>query len=120
MQIFLLSIIFILICVLVYQGREIRDLERKTLDAFKIVFSCATQFDTSASGRTTAKIEKRTREEMEHLTYNGRRINQYGGIIIEDTTYTLNVSLNDSKILDIDRPCDVIISINLEGIINYE
>ena len=37
MQIFLLSIIFILICVLVYQGREIRDLERKTLDAFKIV-----------------------------------------------------------------------------------
>lgn len=37
MQIFLLSIIFILICVLVYQWREIRDLERKTLDAFKIV-----------------------------------------------------------------------------------
>ena len=37
MQIFLLIIIFILICVLVYQGREIRDLERKTLDAFRIV-----------------------------------------------------------------------------------
>ncbi len=37
MQIFLLLIIFILICVLIYQGREIRDLERKTLDAFKIV-----------------------------------------------------------------------------------
>ena len=37
MQIFLLSIIFILICVLVYQGREIRDLEKKTLDAYKIV-----------------------------------------------------------------------------------
>lgn len=90
------------------------------VDAFKIVFSCGTQFDTSASGRTTAKIEKRTREEMEHFTYNGRRINQYGGIIIEDTTYTLNVSLNDSKILDIDRPCDVIISISLEGIIDYE
>ncbi len=35
MQIFLLLIIFI--CVLVYQWREIRDLERKTLDAFKIV-----------------------------------------------------------------------------------
>ena len=29
MQIFLLSIIFVLICVLVYQGREIRNLERK-------------------------------------------------------------------------------------------
>lgn len=37
MQLFLLIIIFILICVLVYQWREIRDLERKTLDAFKIV-----------------------------------------------------------------------------------
>ena len=37
MQIFLLLIIFILVCVLIYQGREIRDLERKTLDAFKIV-----------------------------------------------------------------------------------
>ena len=37
MQLFLLIIIFILICVLVYQGREIRDLERKTLNAFKIV-----------------------------------------------------------------------------------
>ncbi len=37
MQLFLLIIIFILICVLVYQCREIRDLERKTLDAFKIV-----------------------------------------------------------------------------------
>ncbi len=37
MQLFLLIIIFILICVLVYQGKEIRDLERKTLDAFKIV-----------------------------------------------------------------------------------
>ena len=37
MQIFLLLIIFILICVLVYQWLEIRDLERKTLDAFRIV-----------------------------------------------------------------------------------
>ena len=37
MQLFLLLIIFVLICVLVYQGREIRDLERKTLDAFRIV-----------------------------------------------------------------------------------
>ncbi len=37
MQIFLMIIIFILICVLVYQGKEIRDLERKTLDAFRIV-----------------------------------------------------------------------------------
>lgn len=90
------------------------------VDAFKIVLAPGTQFDTSASGRTTAKIEKRTREEMQHFTYKGKRINQYGGIIIEDTTYTLNVSLNDSKILGIDRPTEFIISINIEGEIDYE
>lgn len=90
------------------------------LDAFKIVLAPGTQFDVTASGRTTAKIEKRTREEMNHFTYGGRRINQYGGIIIEDTTYTLNVSLNDSKILNIDRADDVIITINIDGVIDYE
>ena len=90
------------------------------VDAFKVVLAPGTQFDTSASGRTTAKIEKRTREEMQHFTYKGKLINQYGGIIIEDTTYTLNVSLNDSKILGIDRPQEFIISINIEGVIDYE
>lgn len=90
------------------------------VDAFKIVLAPGTQFDTTASGRTTAKVEKRPREEMEHFTYKGRKINQYGGIIIEDTTYTLNVSLNDSKILNINRPTEVIISINIKGEIDYE
>lgn len=90
------------------------------VDAFKIVLAPGTQFDTSASGRTTAKVEKRPREEMEHFTYKGRPIGQYGGIIIEDTTYTLNVSLNDSKILNINRPTEVIISINIKGEIDYE
>ena len=37
MQLFLLIIILILIITVVYQGKEIRDLERKTLDAFRIV-----------------------------------------------------------------------------------
>ena len=90
------------------------------VDAFKIVLAPGTQFDTTASGRTTAKVEKRPREEMEHFTYKGRPIGQYGGIIIEDTTYTLNVSLNDSKILNINRPTEVIISINIKGEIDYE
>ena len=90
------------------------------IDAFKIVLAPGTQFDVSASGRTTAKIEKRTREEMNHFTYGGRRINQYGGIIIEDTTYTLNVSVNDSKILNIDRADNAIITINIDGVIDYE
>jgi len=90
------------------------------VDAFKIVFSPGTRFDITASGRTIAKIEKRTREEMEHFTYQGRKINQYGGIIIEDTTYTLNISINDSKLLNINRPEDVIITINIKGEIDYE
>lgn len=37
MQIFLLVIILILIGIVVHQGKEIRELERKTLYAFRIV-----------------------------------------------------------------------------------
>ncbi len=37
MQIFLLVIILILIGIVVYQGKEIRELEKKTLEAFRIV-----------------------------------------------------------------------------------
>jgi len=37
MQIFLLAIILILISIVVHQGKEIRELERETLDAFRIV-----------------------------------------------------------------------------------
>lgn len=37
MEVFLLIVIFILIGVVVHQGKEIRKLECKTLDAFKIV-----------------------------------------------------------------------------------
>lgn len=37
MQIFLLITILILISIVVHQGKEIRELERKTLDAFRIV-----------------------------------------------------------------------------------
>jgi len=57
---------------------------------------------------------------MNHYTYQGRKINQYGGIIIEDTTYTLNISINDSKLLNINRPSNVIITINIKGEIDYE
>ena len=37
MQIFLLSIILILVAIVVHQGNEIRELERKTLEAFRVV-----------------------------------------------------------------------------------
>ena len=107
-----------------YPSIAIHNLAKKEniplVDAFKIVLAPGTQFDTTASGRTTAKIENRTREEMEHFTYKGRRINQYGGIIIEDTTYTLNITLNDSKILNIERATDIIIKIDINGGVNFE
>ena len=107
-----------------YPSIAIHNLAKKEniplVEAFKIVLAPGTQFDTSASGRTTAKIENRTREEMEHFTYKGRRINQYGGIIIEDTTYTLNITLNDSKILNIERATDIIIKIDINGGVNFE
>ena len=107
-----------------YPSIAIHNLAKKEniplVEAFKIVLATGTQFDTSASGRTTAKIENRTREEMEHFTYKGRRINQYGGIIIEDTTYTLNITLNDSKILNIERATDIIIKIDINGGVDFE
>lgn len=90
------------------------------LESFKIVLSLGTQFDESASGRTVAKVENRIREDMEFLTYKGIPIKQYGGIIIEETTYTLNVSLSDSNLLGFNRPNDYIIKINIEGVIDYE
>ena len=37
MQIFLIVVNLILITVIIHQGKEIRELERKTLDAFRIV-----------------------------------------------------------------------------------
>lgn len=37
MQIFLLAIILILIGIVAHQGKEIRELEEKTLEAFRIV-----------------------------------------------------------------------------------
>ena len=37
MQIFLTVMNLILVWVIIHQGKEIRDLERKTLDAFRVV-----------------------------------------------------------------------------------
>ena len=89
-------------------------------DAFKYVLSTGTTFDETASGRTTAHKERRNREEMNYLTYEGRRINQYGGIIIKDTTYTLNISLNDSKLLRKLTDNIEVVRINIKGEVDFE
>lgn len=89
-------------------------------DAFKYVLSTGTTFDETASGRTTAHKEHRSREEMNYLTYQGKRINQYGGIIIKDTTYTLNISLNDSKLLRKLTDAIEVVRINIKGEVSFE
>lgn len=89
-------------------------------DAFKYILSTGTTFDETASGRTTALKEKRSREEMNYLTYKGVPIKQYGGIIIKDTTYTLNISLNDSKLLKKYTDAIEVLRVNIKGEIEFE
>lgn len=75
--------------------------------ALNFIFSVGTMFDESCSGRTVSKREDRDRDYCRSLTYKGKALNQCGGIIIEDTTYTLNISKNDEEVLDIDRADEV-------------
>ena len=89
-------------------------------NAFKFVLNTGTTFDHTASGRTTAYKEKRSREEMYHLEYKGRKIHQFGGIIINDTTYTLNISLNDSKLLRYITDNINVITVSIEGDVKFE
>lgn len=89
-------------------------------DAMRLAFSMGTRFDETASGRTTATKENRPHELFHGLTYNGKSINQYGGIIIEDTTYTLNMKLDDTKIVGGIPIETVIMEVSLDGTINFD
>lgn len=89
-------------------------------ESFEFVFSTGTTFDETASGRTTAKKEKTPYLEMKDMTYQGKRINQYGGIIIEDTTYTLNMTLGDSQIIGYNETDLEITRISIEGDVSFE
>ena len=89
-------------------------------DSFRFILSCGTTFDETASGRTTAYKDKRSREQMNFLTYKGKIINQYGGIVIKDTTYTLNMSLNDSKLLRNLTDNIEVMKINIKGDVEFE
>lgn len=64
-------------------------------EALSFIFDIGTQFDESCSGRTLARRDQRPYEEFFGITYKGHPVNQYGGTIIEDTTYTLGVSKED-------------------------
>lgn len=90
------------------------------LDAFSFVFSPGTTFDETASGRTTAHKENTPILDMKGMTYKGKLIEQYGGIIIKDTTYTLNMTLKDSKIVGYNETDLLVTKINIEGDVIYE
>ena len=84
-------------------------------DTMKLILLPNTRFDIGVSGRTTALYESRPKEEIQYYTYQGRRINQYGGIIIKDTTYTLGMSNNDSMLLGHIIQDDVALTLNKKG-----
>ena len=90
------------------------------IEAFEFVFSPGTTFDESASGRTTAHKENMDILEMRGMKYKGREINQYGGIVIKDTTYTLNMTLKDSKIVGFNETDLNITRINIKGEVTFE
>ena len=93
-------------------------------EAVAFIFDIGTQFDVSCSGRTLARRDKRPYEEFHGLTYQGHEINQYGGTIIEDTTYTLGISKEDMKVFgmslnnsrwDEEEENEVIMILNKDG-----
>ena len=82
--------------------------------ALKFILVPGTVFDTSVSGRTVSYKETREKEEMKDWSYKGKFILQYGGIIIKDTTYTLDVSDKDKDFLNLFQDIQVM-NINIEG-----
>lgn len=82
---------------------------------FKSILQPNTCFAEGVSGRTLSIVEKRKKSELYHITYQGRKINQYGGIIIKDTTYTLNMSKNDSALLGHEYQDEVSLTLFSDG-----
>lgn len=101
---------------------------KSLVKAMDLIFRIGITFDDTvyieegkevwASGRTVAYREKTPRNDMDFLTYNGRMIHQYGGIIIENTTYTLGISESDKQIIP--TGLTNICSINMKGVLTYE
>lgn len=91
----------------------------KMEDALNEIFDVGTLFDVTASGRTCAIKERRTREECKNLTYKGRLLNSYGGIVIDNVTYFLNIGEEDAITLGEKREIKPIREINSRGELKY-
>lgn len=87
--------------------------------ALNEIFDSGTLFDETVSGRTSAVKERRERIECEHLTYNGKLLNSYGGIVINDVTYFLNIGEEDSRVLGGERFEKPVRKLNNKGELQY-
>lgn len=91
---------------------------------FNLLFKPNTEFDESCSGRTVAYRESRTREELENsfIVRDDEIVplDSYGGIIIEDTTYHLNLSENDCLYLGLTYCNEPKITVSKEEIVFNE
>ena len=92
---------------------------QKMEDVLNEIFDVGTLFDVTASGRTCAIKERRTREECKNLTYKGRLLNSYGGIVIDNVTYFLNIGEEDVLTLGEKREIKPIREINRKGELKY-
>lgn len=92
---------------------------QKMEDVLNEIFDVGTLFDVTASGRTCAIKERRTREECKNLTYKGRLLNSYGGIVIDNVTYFLNIGEEDALTLGEKREIKPIREINRKGELKY-
>ena len=102
-------------------------------ESMNICFQTGIVYDNEVSGRTTAYYEKRTKEELDNLWFYEQRVNedgeriyndnkiclkdlkQMGGVIIEDTNYTLNLSESDCSFLDIKYHKEPFYTLHIDG-----
>lgn len=89
------------------------------VEGIELLFDVGTEFDETCSGRTTAYRENRDYSYIQSLRYKGKPLLSNGGIIIEDTSYTLNLSKSDVDVLDLTRASEVLRTINKEGVLKH-
>lgn len=81
------------------------------------LFNTGVMFDVTCSGRTVSSRENREYEYIQTFTKNGLSLFSNGGIIINDTSYTLNLSKSDENVLELNRVSDVVSVINKDGVL---
>ena len=68
-------------------------------ETLSVIFNLNTVFDRSISGRTVSYDEKRTKEEVANVIFDGKGVVGASGKMVEHTSYTLGVTENDFEYL---------------------